>query len=180
MDIWTDVMVDVETTGLNSGRNGILQIGAVRFNLETKAVDSNFFNQSLTLPTTRAWDEDTRRWWGQQKAGVLTEIQSRARPHATVIEEFAKWGYLNPGIRFWAKPVQFDFPFIDTYMTDNNLINPWKYYDTVDLNSYLKGRYKNFQVPKIEVPASGDAHNALNDCLWQLKYLFLHEEKLNG
>ena len=67
IDGYSDVMLDIETTGTQPDRAAIIQIGAVKFNLETGAVSNHFFNRSMELPPWRAWSEDTRSWWMQQK-----------------------------------------------------------------------------------------------------------------
>lgn len=172
--IYTDVMVDIETTGTQPDRAGILQIGAVKFNLETRQVDPNFFDRCLTVPNNRSWSEDTRAWWNQQKPSVLKDIKARAEPHQLVIPAFAQWAYQTPGLRFWAKPTTFDFMFVASYFADAELLNPFHYRNAVDLNSFAKGLFYGDPagVPTIPARDMGDAHNAVNDCLMQLQYVY--------
>ena len=113
--IYTDVMVDIETTGTMPDRGAILQLSAVKFNLQTREVDPNFFDRCLTIPPHRGWDEGTRTWWNQQKPSVLKGILQRAEPYRDVVQDFAKWAYQKPGLRFWAKPTTFDFMFTAAY-----------------------------------------------------------------
>ena len=74
---FTDVMVDLETTGSNFDRNAIIQIAAVKFNYETEEVSTDFFDRCLHVHPGREWDPETRAWW-QGNGNVLQQIQGRA------------------------------------------------------------------------------------------------------
>lgn len=78
-------MLDIETTGIDPAHSHIIQIAAVRFNLETKEIDvDNMFDMSLMMMSAnRFWDEGTRAWWGRQKDGLLESILDRGQnpPH---------------------------------------------------------------------------------------------------
>jgi len=177
MTQYTDVMVDIETTGLQPDRHAILQIAAVRFNAETREVDPQFFDKCLTMPAYRSWDEGTRRWWSQQSPTVYNSIISRAEPYADIMAQFQQWYNENPNIRFWAKPTHFDFMFLASYFSDCDLASPMNYRTAKDMNSFIQGLYGHEEVPQdVEAGVSidGAAHNALNDCFWQLKVLFAH------
>ena len=176
---YTDIMIDLETTGTQPDRTAILQIAAVKFNLETREVCPEFFDRCLTIPKHRFWQKDTMEWWGKQKRGVLNDIMSRAEPYRDVINQFADYSYQNPGLRFWSKPTTFDFMFLASYFSDEDLINPFHYRVATDMNSFLKGLHYPNPAPEIQVDFSADAHNALNDTLWQLKTLFAHLDKKN-
>lgn len=175
-DEFTDIMVDIETVGTSPDRTGIIQIAAVKFNLEKRTVCPTFFNNSLTIPAHRSWDEDTRLWWTRQKPGQLQEIMARQRPWRDVMEEFLVFARQRNSLTFWSKPTTFDYMFIQSYFKDADLPNPFHYNNVTDLKSYLKGLHHPFPVPELNVPNVGDAHNALNDTLWQLKHLFAHAD----
>ena len=174
---WTDVMVDLETTGTRPDRAAILQIGAVRFNLARQTVHGeDMFNRSLDIPPHRGWDESTREWWLNQKAGVLDDIMSRAEPHADVMSGFRDWSIKYPNLRFWAKPITFDFMFMSSYFHDHGYINPYHYRVARDVNSFVEALHYPAPIPEVERSDFGDAHNALNDALYQIEYLFNHCE----
>jgi len=174
---FTDIMVDIETTGTMPDRHSILQVSAVKFNLEAKTVCPVFYDRCLTMPTHRSWSQDTLAWWGKQKPTVLKGILSRQEPYRDVILDFAKWCYQpEQGLRFWAKPTTFDFMFLASYFADEGLPNPFHYRDATDMNSYLKGLHFPEAVPNLPWQNVGDAHNALADTLTQLKMLFAHVE----
>lgn len=174
MEEYTDVMIDVETTGTNPDRSAILQISGVKFNVRTQAVSPDFFNMSLTMPPHRSWDLDTANWWNRQKKGVLENILKQAQPYREVIHQLAAWAKPFQGLEFWAKPTTFDYMFIASYFHDEGLPNPFSYRTAKDMNSFIAGLYFPEPVPNLHITHEGDAHNALQDCFWQLKVLFAH------
>jgi hypothetical protein len=174
---WTDVMVDLETAGRNPGRHGIIQIGAVAFNLKKKTICSDMFDRCLNVPPWRSWEPETREWWMQQKASVLEDILNRAEDPAVVMRALFDWANKRPGMRFWAKPTSFDYTFVQWYFNDFGLFCPWHYRTATDVNSWVGARYFPHEVPEVEKSDLGDAHNAVNDCLYQIEYVFNHYEK---
>ncbi|MFC7661755.1 3'-5' exonuclease [Methylorubrum suomiense] len=170
-----DYMIDIETTGTNPEENAILQIAAVRFNRHTKEIDHKFFDRCLMVPSGRYWSEDTRDWW-MDKPTVLGPILQRAEPAETVIRAFWEWVAAGPSIcprAFWGKPTTFDYNFINSYFRQYGLMQPFHYREAVDLNSYLlgKGHENRYEYWKT-IENVGEAHNALNDCLYQIRAVF--------
>lgn len=176
-----DIMVDIETTGTMPDRHAILQIAAVRFDLDTMDVDTNTFDKCLRILPTRSWDEDTRQWWGTQKQTVLQEIYGRMEPAGTVMRDFAEWvGYGTPA-RFWSKPLSFDFMFIASYFRDCEVHNPFDFRMAMDCRSYLRGlAHPHEFISEKSIEFIGDAHNALFDTFHQVRWLFTNQEKFGG
>lgn len=171
-----DYMIDIETTGTNAQENAILQIAAVRFNRHTKEIDHKFFNRCLQVPPGRYWAEDTRDWWMQQNQDVLRNILSRAEPPEIVMRAFFDWVGEGPSIMpraFWAKPISFDYVFVSSYLRQFGLMQPFHFREAVDLNSYLLGKgHENRREFWSTVEPVGEAHDALNDCLYQIRAIF--------
>lgn len=174
---YTDVMCDIETTGISPDRAAIIQIAAVRFNLETRQVDAgDMFNRCLAVPPTRSWDEGTREWWLGKNRAVLQNIMGRQEEHREVIEAFAKWAgyYHDQPLRMWGKPTHFDYSMLASYFREFEVMNPFHYRHAMDQNSFLRGlartgEYQNFER---QLEFVGDAHNAIFDCLHQIKVIF--------
>lgn len=173
-----DIMVDIETTGIDPVHSHMIQLAAVRFNIETKEIDTgNMFDMSLMMMSAhRFWDEGTRAWWGRQKAGLLDSILDRGQDPLTVLHAFSNWVAATPSdrpVRLFAKPISFEWPFIQSYMREYGVEFPIAYWNCIDLNSYIYGRghpdRKKFW-DKIEF--EGDAHNALHDVIHQIKGAF--------
>lgn len=164
---YPDLMVDLETTGTQPEHTNIIQIAAVRFNLETGEVDDNFFDQCLRPLPTRYWDESTRQWWSKMPE-VFDGIWRRMRDPMVVMNEFREFAADGP--RLWAKPVSFEFPFLSSYFREAGLLNPFDFRRAIDLRSFIHGRYFPLPAPNIEkeIPFIGDEHNALFDTLHQV------------
>jgi len=177
---YSECMVDIETTGLFPDRSAMIQLAAVRFDLETKEVDTRFFYRALKMPPWRFWQESTWDWWSD-KPEILTDIVSRMEDPAVVMQDFFNWSVAQdgPAPRFWSKPLSFDFPFVSSYFRDFGLSMPYNYSQAMDMRSFMRGRLglKQFKEPKPEFV--GNAHNALSDTIHQIKVLFEHEETLN-
>lgn len=177
---WASVMVDLETTGTQPDRHGILQIAAVRFDLMTMEIDgADTFQACLTLPTHRHWMEDTRRWWLKDKRELLEKLMNQQEEWVDVLKRFQAWvGPSKP--QFWSKPVSFDFMFLSSYFADAGLANPFHYRYANDLNSFMRGMYFPRQPPHTEwnVKTEGEAHDALNDVFHQLHVLFKNYDEV--
>lgn len=167
-----DIMVDIETTGLDFDKNHILQIAAVRFNLKERTVDHNFFDRALMPAPGRFWDEDTRTWWLKDKREILNGIMKKMEPVRMVLEDLQR--FTPPDAVFWAKPTHFDHSFLSSYFRQYELGNPFAFYKAKDLRSFTEG----LAFPATgkdwvkELPFEGPMHNALFDTLHQISALF--------
>lgn len=171
-----DVMVDIETTGTDPGNNAIIQLAAVKFNLETRQLNTeSMFNRCMFVPPRRYWDESTRSWWSQQKREILADIYQRMEDPKIVLESFSEWsraGGTDEPLRFWAKPSHFDYSFVQNYLNQYEVYNPYHFRWATDLNSFIRGRANSSQVEQFKNDFQGDAHNALFDCINQIDCLF--------
>lgn len=165
-----DVMLDIETTGTAPDEAAIIQIAAVKFDLEERTVDQNFFNRCLSIPPKRFWDESTRAWWGKQDPEILTNIYSRMEDPETVLRDLVKW--VGGSANLWAKPTTFDASFIQSYMRQFNIGSPFHYRNNIDLNSFLRGLAGSTVIPHIDIDFVGAAHDAIFDSLNQIALLF--------
>jgi DNA polymerase III epsilon subunit-like protein len=179
-------MIDIETTGTDPVFNAIIQIAAVRFNYETGEIGS-VFNASLDVPYSRHWDEGTREWW-MKRADVYADIVANAQPAATVFKIFAEWcRHTAPALsgveqHLWAKPISFEWPFLQSYCRQFDEDLGFHYRNAVDLNSFCRGLANNPSLPPIDkqVEFDGTAHNALDDTFHQVKVALLARSIIQG
>ena len=172
MTFFPDIMVDVESTGLNPDKNGLLQIAAIKFNYDTEEIGP-VFDRCLALAPGRYWDEETRTWWMGQRRSTFNDIIARQEDPTTVLQDFSAYSLGTGPIRFWAKPVHFDFRFIASHMEQIGRPMPFHFRHTRDLNTFiaaLGGSADHQEMAHIE--AGSGAHNGLVDCVHQLKLLF--------
>ena len=179
---FTDVMVDLETTGVSPDENAIIQIAAVRFNPLTQDVDGDdMFNRCLLMPTKRFWDEGTREWWGKRDQ-TYQSIMARMEPAERVMKDFVHWAEPKDDangrkLRFWSKPSHFDYMFLQSYAKQFSTNFPFDFRDAQDMRSFLRGLYWPGEVPDPGVNLEGTAHDALFDTLHQIAVVLKHIER---
>lgn len=167
-------MVDLETSGLDPTHSAILQIAAVRFNYETGEIGPTY-EACLAIPDNRFWDEGTREWWLNQNQDVLSDILTRAGDPQETFRHFIAWCHeTGPAVieqRLWAKPIHFEWPFLQSYARQYERTMPFHYRNAVDLNSFTRGLTNNPGARSLDkaVEFVGNAHNALDDTLHQVK-----------
>jgi oligoribonuclease (3'-5' exoribonuclease) len=172
-----DYMIDIETTGTEPDVSGIIQIAAVKFNVKTQQIDSSsFFDRCLRLPPKRYWCEDTRAWWYGRNKSVLDTLIPRMEDPAVVMQDFHAWVMKDSDCdeprRIWGKPTAFDAAFIESYMKQFQLENPFHFRFQCDVNTYIRG-LANDPLAELEYrPFTGPKHNAIFDSLHQIGNLF--------
>lgn len=174
---YPDLMVDVETTGLDPANCAIIQIGAVPFNYKTGEVDSqNMYCRSLTMPRNKFWTSGTDRFWLQDNLEVYLKIMSTAQDSRAVMLDFQNYVFERGDVNFWSKGF-FDWQMIEQYFLSLNLDMPFNFRQAKDMRSFICGLRNETEYYDEQVEVVGDAHNALHDSLTQIKILFAAKEK---
>ncbi len=166
------VMCDIESTGTSPDHSAMIQLSAVRFDFDERKIDMKFFDECLAIPSNRYWMEDTREWWASQDQAILNKIWGRMREPGEVLREFREWAVrdLDEAPILFAKPISFEWPFLQSYFREYGVAMPFHYSDAKDLRSILWA----WGLPGLdrEIPFTGDAHNAIYDVLHQIQVLF--------
>ena len=169
---WTDIMVDLETTGTDIRSAGIIQLSAVMFNLEKCEIGPEF-DRCCFLNNQVCWETGTYEWWNRdpKRATILKEIESRAEEPYQIINDFVRWNRVNgPCKHFWSKPSHFDYTLLDKYFRIYNYKNPFSYWKARDMRSYILGLVFPEELPNLKLE-SDNAHNALADVKFQVNEL---------
>lgn len=179
-----DVMVDIETTGISPDHAGVIQIAAVKFNLKERTIKTDsMFNHCLHLLPGRYWEEGTRSWWTSKNADVLESILSRREEPTAVLNYFHDWFVADNDcaepLRLWCKPLSFDAPILASHLKQIGLETPWHYRYGMDVNSFLRGLGKDPNGELYFSEMDGPAHDAIYDCIGQIKNLFAAMEHYN-
>jgi DNA polymerase III epsilon subunit-like protein len=171
--VMTDVMVDLESTGTDPAHSAIIQIAAVQFNYDTEEIGP-IFNRCLLMAPHRFWNEDTRTWWGKQNKVVFDSISARQEPPEQVFRDFLTYASVGGnGLRLWAKPITFEWGFLASHFAQYGLPMPFHYRVARDLNTHvaaLAGGADHVEMEHLHIGSS--AHDALADCVQQLRVLF--------
>ncbi|TXH12821.1 MAG: hypothetical protein E6R03_12270 [Hyphomicrobiaceae bacterium] len=183
-------MVDVETTGTRPDLNHVVEIAAIAFDYDTMEQHPEPFIAQLSRQGQphRVPDKKTLEWWKGQNPAVLQSVFSQfENPDLclkTQLENMRDWVFrvgdpMQPKI-FWAKPVSFDYMFLQGLFKDAQVDFPFPaFWMTNDMRSHCMGLmhaagmsyqqmdnlYKDF------TPKRVDAHSSLADVQWQLDWL---------
>ena len=155
----TNIMVDCETLGVVPGCS-ILSIGACSFDL------TRTFYRSITHESCRAYgfheELPTVRWWCKQKDSVIVEAFAGGSSIEAALEDFAQFLKQFESFRIWSKGADFDLPILSRAFYLIGDPTPW------EKNT---GCFRTLQetFPDIPLPDRREleAHNALNDALYQ-------------
>jgi hypothetical protein len=162
-----DIMIDIETLGL--GENAVMiQMAAVFFNRHTGETGPTFC-RSLSVESCEAAGfvktESTVNWWKEQNQDVYNNIIASGEPAETVMNDFV--AFLGPNLRnykIWSHAT-FDFPIVNKYMT--TFTKSWlNHKGARDIRTLV-------DLSEINLDAydwSKKTHDALDDCLFQIKY----------
>lgn len=159
------IMIDLETLGTVADAC-IMSIGAVKFDLDTGAIEDHGFYASVSIDSNlelkRRVQEDTLIWWmnqGESAKGVFNETKQTLRD---ALVDLSDW-IGTDDCHMWSNGADFDLPMISHALVQCGITVPWKFY-----NSRCFRTYKNLPGAKnVKVHFSGTKHNALFDAIHQ-------------
>jgi hypothetical protein len=174
-----DYMVDCETGSLDPEHGVMFQLAAVRFSLDGKTIAPERATFRMALQEDmpgRTWSNGTRDFWLEQ-GDLYGQIVKEAQTSRAVLEAFVDWVCQDQSScwkrRFWSKPSHFDFCYVESYLRQAGIMSPFHFRETTDLNSYIRGRgHWNGKEFWAGIEPVGTAHDALNDCFYQIRGLF--------
>lgn len=168
-----DIMLDLETLS-NSVPAIITQIGAAKFDRLTGGIQDTFFINVDADSCARlgmTMNVSTVFWWFQQSDTARKSLMNPTPvPVATALFQLSQWVSKNSPDnekpKVWCH-TSFDFPIINKAYELWGTAPPWSYRHGRDLRTIVDLSGINLEDFKMEDDL---AHNALNDCLYQIKY----------
>ncbi|ANY29526.1 exodeoxyribonuclease VIII [Pseudoalteromonas phage PH1] len=169
----TQVSIDLETLGTTVGSQ-ILSIGACTFNAEGKILDKFYavvefqdnFEVTATVSTLKFWinqpAEAVRVIFDADKK--LTQYQS--------LTQLSNWIKGKGEVEVWANGTKFDLGMLEEAYRSHKLVAPWKF------NADRCMRTLRKFAGHIDVDYVGVSHYALDDAIWQAKYIAAACEQL--
>ena len=161
------LMIDLETLGTTAD-SVIMSLGAVKFDLESEAIDPDGFYGSISIESNmdagRRISEDTMIWWLKQSAAAQQVFHEEKLSLSQTLEEFSDWLSHDKWV-VWSNGASFDIPMLEHAYKTHGMNPPWEFW-----NSRCVRTYKALPGAKnIGAKDEGVAHNALNDAYKQAK-----------
>lgn len=172
---YTDLMIDIETTGRRPGC-AIIQIAAVPFNMNNGAVSKNVFKMAINLDSQFknkfGYCPNTMGWWKKTNKALFDKLSNSEDNYVTVGKAFQE--YFNSledhnKIRTWGNSARFDMGILEGwYMRAigfkfNAFWNTWLERDVRTLSCLRPDIKKGTKFEGIK-------HDAIDDCKHQIKY----------
>lgn len=175
------VMVDVESLGTVAD-SVIMSIGAVKFDLDSDAMNDNGFYASVStdsnMDTTgrlRRTQEDTLIFWLKQNSDAQRVFHEPKDTLYDSLQQFADW-LGNDKYYMWSNGADFDLPMLAHAFTGLGIEIPWKFW-----NSRCFRTYKNLpQAASALFTPNGVKHNALADAVNQARHAQAIQAVLTG
>ena len=181
-----DVMLDIETLGVGK-RAVILSIALLQFDKESGDLGDQLYlvlNSDSQRGVGRTTDASTIHWWDSQSGEakeVLTQAETGGVKWEEALREVTEFLHPIKGVTVWSNGANFDIAILEEayYLAGKKL--PWTFWKTRcvrtlhDLCKEISGISCKQQVTYPTV-----AHNALEDCKFQIEYCVKAYNRLKG
>ena len=170
------VMIDLET--LNTTTDGvIMSLGAVRFDLDSDQLDDEGFYASISIDSNmahgRTISESTLLWWLDQSPAAQTVFTEPKQTLESALTSFVDW--FGSAKFVWSNGADFDIPMVAHALRGLGLDTPWDFY-----NARCVRTYKNLPGMRNLTMPNTLKHNALSDCIAQVKLVQAIQKRLSG
>jgi len=161
------LMVDIETMG-NESFSSIVSIGAVEFDINTGKIGKEFYvNVDLQscVDLGLTINASTVMWWMKQNEQARKDLTDRTTlPIIKALEDFAE--FCNKDYQIWGNSARFDCGILQNAYNKAGIPIPWDFRKERCVRTLVSF------VPEIKVnyKSIGTAHNAVDDCKFQIGY----------
>lgn len=170
-----DLMIDLETMGTKPG-SAIVSIGACFFDPTTGDIGPTFYDvvsMDSCQKIGMTLDAATMQWWMKQEDSAKKIFFGFKRPITDVLVDFNDFctNYVSERVlRPWGNGSSFDITLMETAMDMCGLKAPWNFWNVRDVRTVVElGR--GISDAKNELTREGTYHNALDDAIFQAKYV---------
>jgi len=165
-------MIDLETMG-TSHHSLIIAIGATFFNPLSEELGHQFYmniDWQSGMDAGMEMDTATVKWWLQQSPEAIQSILEHGEDIDHALDEFSKFlkqdEKLDGSIKVWGNGATFDISILENAY---NFDTPWDFYNTRDCRT-VEDLAKGI-VDRKDIERKGIHHNALDDSIYQAKYI---------
>lgn len=161
-----DLMIDIETLD-TLPTSAILSIGAVYFDRETGEISDKFytrieFSNAVAIGTVSPL---TLEWWSKQSEEARNEAFSGKEHPFNACHDFSK--FIKPNTLVWGNGSVFDITILENWFRMCEIEIPWKFWNVRDVRTIVDW----FNIDTRLYTREGVHHNAIDDCLHQIKYM---------
>ena len=167
MESYKHLMIDIETMG-NDSFSSIISLGAIEFDIDTAETGKSFYaNISLQscLDIGLNVNASTIMWWMMQNEQARKDIAQN--PSISIQEALTQFSsFCNKDYEVWGNSARFDLGILQNAYQKTGMEIPWDFRKercVRTLVSFSPEIKKNFVI-------KGTAHNALQDCIFQVEY----------
>lgn len=176
MKKYKHVMCDVETLGTTAD-SVIMSIGAVRFDLNSDALDDEGFYASISIESNlehgRKLSEDTLCWWLKQSPEAQQVFHEPKQALEGVLEDFTTWFAGSDYI--WSNGADFDIPMLAHAYSQLGWQTPWKFFNARCFRTFKSQPFAE----RAKKPEAIVKHNALDDAVAQARHAQAIQAVLN-
>lgn len=162
-----NITFDLETLG-NSHNAPIVQIAAVKFRDSGEILEKFLRTVDITSLSNYNFqiDIDSVEFWSNQPQNVFDSVfnTNQEVPIKQALQEFMDWIKSPLKYVFWSHAI-YDPPIL------NNSLQKTGISDYIHFKLHKDIRTLNYFVGKLDVQREGLHHNALDDCIYQSKYI---------
>lgn len=157
------VQIDIETLSQKKTA-AVVSIGAVKFN-DKEILDTFYINISpMSCKEAGLYiQQESIEWWKSQKPEAYAALKNNRKSLTEALTEFKIW-YGPKSVPTWANSNSFDCVILENAYNSINVACPWKFYDERCFRTF-KAMFKS------DFKLEGTAHNALDDAIYQTKYM---------
>ncbi len=164
-----NIMLDLETLGNKPGCI-ILSIGACEFDMQTGEIGKTFYTNIDTEDSEKhglKFNASTVMWWLRQSQEARDALSLTILSLTDVLNLFESWlGDINSkNMQIWANSPSFDCAILSAAYKAIGREQPWLYWQERCVRTLTAF------APEIKKRIVNDlAHDALSDCIYQVRY----------
>lgn len=166
------LMVDLETMGTRPNAP-IVSIGAVFFDPNTGEIGPEFYRGIDIQDSFRyaVADGGTVKWWMKQSDAARASAIEGGATMADALAELAEFYGRGRNAQVWANGPSFDIVILEyAYHRALAQTAPWDFWNARCVRTIVELAKGKVERPK-EFTRGGTAHNALDDAIFQAKYV---------
>ena len=181
MSTFSDLMLDLETLGTFMNAP-IITVGACFFDIRTGEIGETFYRRIDIAEAMRYGkaDPETLRWWLKQDPAAQMELAKKGRGALDVLVDLKDFYNKGHDAKLWCNGPGFDATILD-YAYDRvcGQKAPWPFWNVRDCRTVCQ-----LAEGLVKKPAAftrdAVAHNALDDCIFQVGYVSKMWRALRG